>query len=541
MLERRRPELPLDVADAWVSDWRASLPASAVRATRLDPVEELVSASVLLRPEEEGFGVDRRLVAFRFTYQRLCEQVLAAELARQIRARGAQDGLPDGEQFLAWARRAAGVPEGIAPFAELAGALVVIARRLVFAGRGAPLGRLLDLEHDATRTRILGAAIRSLGAAWGGSPAGAPAAASVLHAIRDAARVSPARGRRFEESVWNLQKELVGAGQSRAARAIAEARYEVCQAIVAAEPAPNDLRDLSLLLNDLGDLAQADGRDAEARSFFVESLEMVRHLVTLPHEPVAERFLSLALNKLGTCAHSAGHRAAARRLFEESVRVMRRLDAAEPEHPDVMHDLCIALYYVGTMAIEGNRLSDARRSLVDSVELARRLTATVSDRPEYQRDLARSLEGLARLARHERCHTEARGFLQEALEVFRRLSASSPHRVDYREDEAAVLTEMGDVAMSERSRREAHNLFRRSVEITQAVLVSDPHREDLKVEFAARMARLGAVSEYPLERLGWLKKAVDLLRPLREGRPTNQTLDQLWSEVTEALRVERER
>ncbi|MFH1464036.1 MAG: hypothetical protein ABIO70_06605 [Pseudomonadota bacterium] len=67
LFDRRRPDLPTEVADAWVEAWRGPLVAQhgiAAVAARLDPIEALVSASILLRPALEGFGCDRRLVAY---------------------------------------------------------------------------------------------------------------------------------------------------------------------------------------------------------------------------------------------------------------------------------------------------------------------------------------------------------------------------------------------------------------------------------------------------------------------------------------------
>jgi flagellar protein FlaJ len=61
-----------------VDSWKAAQ-ARDTFGCGFDPIEDLVSASVMMRPAEEGFGVDRRLVAFQFTHQKLCEQVLLRE------------------------------------------------------------------------------------------------------------------------------------------------------------------------------------------------------------------------------------------------------------------------------------------------------------------------------------------------------------------------------------------------------------------------------------------------------------------------------
>lgn len=50
--------------------------------TKLDPVEELVAASVLLRPAESGSGFNRELVGYQFTQQKLAERLLLRHLDR---------------------------------------------------------------------------------------------------------------------------------------------------------------------------------------------------------------------------------------------------------------------------------------------------------------------------------------------------------------------------------------------------------------------------------------------------------------------------
>ena len=92
MYEQRRPDLPLAVADERLEAWRKGLGGVEAMA-RLDPMEALVAASLLLRPAEAGFGADRALVGFQFAHQRLCEEVLARDLGRQMGPKT----LPDGE------------------------------------------------------------------------------------------------------------------------------------------------------------------------------------------------------------------------------------------------------------------------------------------------------------------------------------------------------------------------------------------------------------------------------------------------------------
>ena len=240
LLEERRPDLPAEVADGWIEAWRAPLVrrhGGAAVAALLDPVEQLVSASVLLRPAAEGFGCDRRLVAYTFTHQALCEQVLLRELERRMAPRA----LPTGEEILAWARLAAGDGQRGA-FAELVGALEILAARCVEAGVGEAPAALLGLEDEPARTAVLGAAIRALGPVWGQSEEGSREARVVLEALARAAKAGAGRGERLEASVWQAQRTLAQTGSSLAAQAICRLQLQVMRDLVATEPQRADLR-----------------------------------------------------------------------------------------------------------------------------------------------------------------------------------------------------------------------------------------------------------------------------------------------------------
>ena len=56
MLRERKAVLPVEVAEEWEERWRRGAGSIASRLAKLSPVEELVAASILMRPSEEGEG-----------------------------------------------------------------------------------------------------------------------------------------------------------------------------------------------------------------------------------------------------------------------------------------------------------------------------------------------------------------------------------------------------------------------------------------------------------------------------------------------------
>lgn len=66
MFERRSPVLPVSVAEQWIADWQQEVDP-ALRQSRLDPLDELVAASVLVRITEDDQPGARTLVGFGFS------------------------------------------------------------------------------------------------------------------------------------------------------------------------------------------------------------------------------------------------------------------------------------------------------------------------------------------------------------------------------------------------------------------------------------------------------------------------------------------
>ncbi|GMV42640.1 MAG: hypothetical protein AMXMBFR64_43560 [Myxococcales bacterium] len=340
LYDERRPDVPLDRALAWLDHWRAGRrPADLV--ARLDPIEELVAASVLLRPAEEGIGTDRSLVGYTFTHQRLCEQVLLRELERRMSPRE----LPTAEELLAWADLAEG-DAGQAPFVELAGALEILAVRLVEAGEGGPLARLVSDEGHPVRAQVVSAGMTGLGPSRGLGASSLPAPLTSLAPLRQAALQSPDHAKWLDDAIWQERRRLEQTGASVAAEQVSLMLAEVLRAAVDASPDRADLqRDLSVSLNNLGNLARAAGRSDEARDFFQESLDVMRRLVQRePHRADLQRELSVSLNNLGNLARAAGRSDEARDFFQESLDVMRRLVQREPHRADLRVDLAISCW-----------------------------------------------------------------------------------------------------------------------------------------------------------------------------------------------------
>ncbi|TNF24485.1 MAG: ATP-binding protein [Deltaproteobacteria bacterium] len=228
LYERRRPDLPAAEADEMVDRWSAPH-GGRDKIAKLDPIEELVAASVLMRPSEEGQGAERSVSGYVFTHQRLAEQILFRELRRRL----APARLPDGDLLFEWATRAIGL-DGEPRFMELAGALALFAPELVEAGRGDTVARLLDIEDKEVRVKVLSAVVEAIGLRWGRDPDGGEGPRAVLSILVSAA--TEHRAERLAEVTRSIGESLALTGHRRASEAILNASLTGYRRTVEHEP-----------------------------------------------------------------------------------------------------------------------------------------------------------------------------------------------------------------------------------------------------------------------------------------------------------------
>ncbi|MCC7539835.1 MAG: tetratricopeptide repeat protein [Deltaproteobacteria bacterium] len=544
MYDRRAPMLPLDVADEWLTGWRARQGYdSAARVVKLDPIEELVAASVLMRPSEEGIGTNRRLVGYQFSHQKLCERVLLRELLRQIAPRE----LPTGQEVLAWAQRAAGLEqEEHDDFAELIGALEVIAGRLAEAGEAEVLAALLALKDEPARTRILGAAIRALGPTWGTSANGEPKPAAVVRAFVERGACA-ADGQRFVASARQGRDWLARSGFSLAAQALDHASVDILHLLLEAEPQRGDLQcDLSAWLNQLGNLARVAGRRREAYHHFDRSVRILRRL--LEAEPDCSDFsreLASSLNALGHLARPLLSEEDYRELpksphpsyidfadgfrssLEESVEILRRLLIAEPQRVDLQRDLAVFLGDLGTLARIDRRPETAASCFQESLEILRRLVGAEPLRVDFRRDLAVALSYLGRLTRRDGRSDDARAYFGESVEILGRLVALEPQRTDLRHELAVSVSYLGRLARDAGRSDEALAFLGESAEILRRLVAAESHRADFQTELAACLGRLGTLAETTgraEEARALFGENLQVVRRLAAAEPRNESL-----------------
>jgi tetratricopeptide (TPR) repeat protein len=515
IFESRVPALPVATADAWLDEWRRA-GSVAGRSAKLNPIEELVSASLLLRPAEHGIGMNRQLAAFQFRHQKLCEQVLLRELRRQIHPRK----LPTGEELTAWVEQIAGPAEDAKePFNELLGAVQSMLKDVILAGAADVFTTLFRVEPETVRTRVI----------FGGL------LKSRLDRREDALEVflgnltAHLDGNRTiaENSINALGdplEELAARSMTLPARRFWEALLTTYRSLVDAEPQRADLRKgLSRSLHQLGSLAHIHGDSRNARKFFEEVLVIIRALVdTEPHSSDLREALSMSMMTLGSLARTEGDSQIAQKFLEEALAINRAVVDAEPNSADLNLLLSESLHHLGGLAeTEGNSRS-ARSFFEEAFAINHALVDAEPHRTDLRRGLSRSLNHLSGLAGTEGDSRTARELSEEALAINRALVEAEPHRTDLRQELSVSLIIIGGLAQTEGDNQIARKFFEEAFAINRALVQTEPHRADLMEGLFASLTTLGRLayiegdSQTARE---FVQEAVAIIRALVDAEP----------------------
>ncbi len=174
------------------------------------------------------------------------------------------------------------------------------------------------------------------------------------------------------------------------------------------------------------------GRIAEARTVAEQALSVAQQRrAALGDTPQALRDLSISLNKVGQVARDLGDLESSRAAYAESLELFRQLRAALGDTPQALRDLSVSLNKVGQVARDLGDLDASRAAYAESLELSRQLRAALGDTPAILEDLARTLGQMASLHRAEKEAALARRDLEEGRLLASRLALSQPNHVGY--------------------------------------------------------------------------------------------------------------
>ena len=222
---------------------------------------------------------------------------------------------------------------------------------------------------------------------------------------------------------WQLVDRLRELQQPKQAQLLAEQALEISRQLTTLDDSSaQSLRDLSVSLDKVGDVARDLGQLDEARSAYQESLEISRQLTTLTGNSAQSlRDLSVSVEKVGDVARDLGQLDEARSAYQESLDISRQLSTLDDSSAQSLRDFSVSLNKVGDVARDLGLLEEARNAHQESLKISRQLTTLTGHSPQSLRDLSVSLEKVGNVVYDLGQLEEARNAFAEALGLVKRL------------------------------------------------------------------------------------------------------------------------
>jgi tetratricopeptide (TPR) repeat protein len=200
-------------------------------------------------------------------------------------------------------------------------------------------------------------------------------------------------------AVWDGVRAFDSAlemGLMELAETIAQQTLTEAQRLLKAGETPERLRDVSVSLDRIGDIASAQGRLEAAQSAHEQGLEFAQRLLKAGETPERLRDVSVSQNKIGDIARAQGRLEAAQSAYEQGLEVRQRLLKAG-ETPERLRDVLVSQIKIGDIASAQGRLEAAQSAYEQGLEVRQRLLKE-GETPERLRDICISFERLATVA-----------------------------------------------------------------------------------------------------------------------------------------------
>lgn len=524
MYEHRTPVLPVEIADTWITEWRKGVHSSTA-AAKLDPIEELVSASLLMRPTEEGLGADRKLVAFQFSHQKMCEQVLLLELQSQVRPRK----LPTGEELMAWVQKIAGSSgEGAEPFKELLGAVQNSIKDIITSGAADLFSALFFAEPEEVRSQvILGGILNSR------LNAQSKELELFLIGLREYTKKAPEVSKKMIDALSDPLKRLAHRGHSLVERSLLEVCRDISDLYSAEKSQDLEyaketcgylnrlgelyvqenrmeiahqqfseaiqtwrrwlermgshnavMQELSESIYRLADLYEETGNSMQSRILFEEAFSIQTSLIkSNPHDKKINRDLAACLGRLGKICKQEGNLVEALFLFEKSHSIRRNLAETEPEIED-LRDLSVSVIRLAQVHAKKKNYGCAGRHFEEAINIRRFVLSEEPHRSDFKKNLSFALHVSGKFQENIGKIDFAYALTQEALEIRRHLSEAEPHRTDLKRQLSNSLRQLGEIVLKNGKFESAHQFFDESLSIKRALLACNTNTPGLPNEIA---------------------------------------------------------
>lgn len=276
---------------------------------------------------------------------------------------------------------------------------------------------------------------------------------------------------------------------------------------------PDFMRDVSVVLERLGDLLIGQDDQDEALSIYQRSLEIAQRLSDAdPASRDYARDVSVASIKIGDLLGLRDDLSGALERYEVSLAIDERLLAADPTSVSRADDLAVSLERMATVLLKQGDLDGALANYQRSLAISERLSAADPASADSARDVTVSLiyVGTVLQMRGDRAGALAR--FETSLEIRERLSRNDPASLDRARDVGESLDRIGTIHSDRGDRQAAAGYFARSLQIAEQLAAADPASSGSARDLAASCWKMWSVTG---DR-SYLARTVALLRDMEK-------------------------
>ena len=316
--------------------------------------------------------------------------------------------------------------------AEAAPDLWTIRQPTVYLGRTAQFGETADRLGDETRLTL------QTVQASAATPKELPLAVRRWQTAREAH--SAMDGLTVWDGVQASQAALE-AGHTTLALDIAHQTTALAQENLERDgKTPERLRDLSVSMNKLGDVAQALGQLEDAKTAYAQGEQLSRALIDdFGKTPERLRDLSVSMERLGDVARALGQLEDAKTAYAQGEQLRRALIDDFGKTPERVRDLSVSMDRLGDVAQALGQLEDAKTAYAQGEGLATELIDTYGETVLGLETLAYNAFRLGQVLEKLGETVAAQPHLSKARSLYQRLTLAMPHEQRYRN----LLEELG--------------------------------------------------------------------------------------------------
>jgi tetratricopeptide (TPR) repeat protein len=302
-------------------------------------------------------------------------------------------------------------------------------------------------------------------------------------------------------------------------------------------------QDLSVIYGKVGGVLAAQGKLPETLETYQQSLAIIKRLAEQdPSNAGWQRVLSVGYGNMGNVLEAQGKLPEALEAYQQTLAIIKRLAEQDPSNAGWQQDLSVGYNNVGVVLEAQGKLPEALDAYQQSSAIIKRLAEQDPSNAGWQRDLSVSYGKVGVVLEAQGKLPEALEAYQQTLAIIKRLAEKDPSNAGWQRDLSVSYGKVGGVLAAQGKLPEALEAYQQDLVIAKRLAEQDPSnagwQRDLSVSYSNVGDVLEAQGKLP-EALDAYQQSLNIRRPLAEKRPSKaewqQDLSVSYGKVGEVL------